>query len=88
MEKTLDGTVVGDHYNTECPWCGKNNTYITDGVRLPFNTVKYFEKSCHHCGQTIVYQAKWFIKVEAAKKGGDDMINFVFGLINDKKSSN
>jgi len=83
----LDGTVVGDHYNTECPWCGKNNTYITDGIGLRFNTVRLFEKECHYCKQTIVYQAEWFIKVKAAKKGGDDMVNFSFNLLHDKESS-
>lgn len=86
MGEPLDGIVVGDHYNTNCPWCGKNNTYITDGIDLALNTVRYFEKRCHYCGGRIVYQAEWCIKIKAVKKGGDDMINLTFELVNNKKS--
>ncbi len=88
VERPLDGTVVGDHYNIECPWCGKNNVYITQGIKTPFNVIRVFEKPCHWCEKPVVYQAEWSIKVRASQKGADDQLNFIFNQIQKNKSSN
>lgn len=55
----------GDHYNTNCPHCGKNNSYVTQGVAVICGEVKRFQKSCFYCRQTIFYHASHEIMVTA-----------------------
>lgn len=38
----FQGETEGDHYNCACPFCGKNNHYITDGVTLHLNQARIF----------------------------------------------
>jgi len=58
---------AGSHYNCECPYCGKSNTYICQGVTVAFGKVKFFEKPCEHCKKTIYYSAQYEIRVNAEK---------------------
>jgi len=55
----------GDHHNCLCPYCGKNNSYVTDGVQvMPFE-IQTFEKPCSYCGEIIFYRAEYAIIVKA-----------------------
>lgn len=55
----------GDHTNTACPYCGKNNHYVSDGVHVKCGHVTSFTKSCFHCKQTIYYLARHEIMITA-----------------------
>jgi hypothetical protein len=60
----------GDHYNINCPYCSKNNSYATQGVTVPFRSVVYFTKECHYCKQKIEYGASWGIALQAEQFPG------------------
>lgn len=61
------GETEGDHYNCACPFCGKNNHFITDGVTLHLNQVRIFLKPCHSCKKIVFYRARYEIMVTASK---------------------
>jgi len=57
---------VGDQYNLECPHCGKNNTYICQGQKIPFEQKVFcFQKPCFFCKQVIYCQVNWQMNVVA-----------------------
>jgi uncharacterized protein (DUF433 family) len=60
----------GNHYNINCPHCSKNNSYVTQGVTVPFRSVVYFTKECHYCKQKIEYSASWEIALQAERFPG------------------
>jgi hypothetical protein len=52
---------MGNHYNTHCPFCGRNNVYICDGGRTPSKKegdVVGFWKTCHYCKELVYYLAE------------------------------
>jgi C4-type Zn-finger protein len=57
----------GDHYNINCPYCSKKNTYASQGVSVPFRSVVYFTKECYHCKKNIKYRASWEIALQAER---------------------
>ncbi len=57
--------VRGDHTNCSCPYCGKNNTHVTDDVMVERNRATTFERPCDHCHKIIFYQARLTIAVVA-----------------------
>ena len=57
----------GDHYGCECPHCGKNNSYVCQGVTVVFNKITYFQKECFYCKQVIYYEARYEISIKAEK---------------------
>lgn len=61
-----DGDIVGDHYNCDCPHCGKCNHYITQGITLSLGRIKIFSKPCTHCKQEVFYLGQYVIQVTAS----------------------
>ena len=59
---------LGDHYNCRCPWCGKNNVYVTHGTQISVGEVRLFSNPCHYCEQTVHYRAEYVIQVIASRE--------------------
>jgi len=59
---------IGDDHNVSCPWCLKNNHYVTRGVDLDLHKVMVFSRTCHHCGRSIFYRAEYAIQVKASRE--------------------
>lgn len=57
----------GSAHNCECPHCGKNNTYVCQGIEVVFRKPKHFQQTCFHCKKLIFYCAHWEIMVQAEK---------------------
>lgn len=57
--------VEGNHTNCGCPYCGKNNVHVTDGVMVERNRITTFERPCYYCGEVIFYQVRYTISVTA-----------------------
>ncbi|MBI2057394.1 MAG: hypothetical protein HYT63_00185 [Candidatus Yanofskybacteria bacterium] len=75
----------GDHYNTDCPWCGKNNTYVTDGIKVTSHLSRVFERSCQNCGKPIIFKAEMVISIKAVRKGDKGYVNDLFERLSKKQ---
>lgn len=59
----------GNHYNCPCPYCGKTNHHIMQGVEPPpIDGVHKFPKQCVHCKHVVHYWAQWEIRLTAEKE--------------------
>jgi transposase-like protein len=61
--------IEGSHMHCPCPYCGKINVYVTDGVNVARDEVITFERPCQHCQKTIFYEAELTISVTAKAPG-------------------
>jgi len=42
--------VMGDNYNSRCPYCGEISHYVCNGIKIEFGKIKEFKKNV----QTVV----------------------------------
>jgi len=58
-------TTTGNNLNSECPYCGKNNSSVTKGILVTLHEPTTFERPCAHCDKIIFYKAEFVIRVTA-----------------------